>query len=81
MKVRVRLFGSVRDDLGTESIEIEVPSRITVDLFVTELKSKYKQLSGRKGPLLVAVNQNLGAPGTVINEGDEVAVFPMVSGG
>ncbi|MEM0158884.1 MAG: MoaD/ThiS family protein [Thermoplasmataceae archaeon] len=81
MKLRVKLFGSVRDDVGADFIEVDVPGQTSAQDLVSNLKRKYDALSIRKGPLLVAVNQKLAEPNTPIRDNDEIAIFPMVSGG
>jgi molybdopterin synthase sulfur carrier subunit len=80
MKISLRYFASIRDLVGTGGEEITIPPGSTVEGLLETLK-------GLHGPLmdveriLVAVNGAYIDPGTVLEGGDKVALFPPVSGG
>ncbi len=80
MKVKVRLFASLREEVGQEVVELEVPAKCSVDSLTETFYARYPK-AGRLGPVLVAVNQEVGGPETVVKEDDEVALLPPVSGG
>ncbi|MGD2200953.1 MAG: molybdopterin converting factor subunit 1 [Candidatus Bathyarchaeota archaeon] len=79
MRVRVRYFASIREILGKGEAEVEVLEGSTVGELVERFKERHGGLGGRR--LLVAVNGEYADPKTVLGEGDEVALFPHVSGG
>lgn len=81
IKVRVLFFGAARDAVGQEQIEVELESPITADGARAKLLSDYPSLQRFGNSLLFAVNQQYAQSDREISEGDELAVFPPVSGG
>ena len=80
MRVKVRYFGQFRDFTGKREEEIEVKEGITVVEIREHVRGLYPKIAA-KNEVLVAVNGNFGGLDDVINETDEVAFFPPVSGG
>jgi sulfur-carrier protein len=84
MKITVRYFALLREQMGVES---EVLCWDDAGLSVARLREHLAGrapaaaavLSGR--PLLVAVNRRYAAAETALSDGDEVALFPPVTGG
>lgn len=81
MKVQVRLFASLAERAGFREREVEVPEPATAASVLESL---------RKGPLLglppgtrvlYAVNREHVQASAPVAEGDEVGLFPPVSGG
>src|SRR5688500_15604040 len=81
IKVRVLFFGAARDAVGQEQFEIELESPINADGARAKLLSAYPSLQRFGNSLLFAVNQQYAQGDREISEGDELAVFPPVSGG
>ncbi len=81
MQLKIRLFATLKDKAGHKAIEIELPTPATVDILRERLMVEFPQLASSVPTALVAVNKNFGSPETPINDGDEVAIFPPVSGG
>ena len=80
MKITLRYFASIRDLVGAGGEEITIPSGSTVEELLESLKGLHDQLMDAER-ILVAVNGAYVNPGTVLEEGDKVALFPPVSGG
>ena len=77
MKVFVKYFASLRERMGRAEQELEIDSGFTVrDIWLTV--NKDSQITA---PVLCAVNQDYADWETQINDGDEVAFFPPVTGG
>jgi len=77
MKVKVKFFASLREQVGIEGATVEVGSGATA-------ADVWRQAVGEKpmpSNLLVAVNMDYSEPEHRIEEGDEVAFFPPVTGG
>lgn len=81
IKVRVLFFGAARDAVGHEQIEVELESPINAGAARAQLLSRYPPLQRFGKSLLFAVNQQYAESDRDISEGDELAVFPPVSGG
>lgn len=81
--VNVRFFARLREALGTDSEAVTLSAgSTTADLIDTLARrgEAWQQLQ-QGGPVLVAVNQQMGRTGTPLQDGDEVALFPPVTGG
>ena len=81
IKVRVLFFGAARDAVGQEQIEVELESPINAAGARAKLLSAYPSLQRFGKSLLFAVNQQYAQSDREISEGDELAIFPPVSGG
>jgi molybdopterin synthase catalytic subunit len=82
MKVTVLFFGAATEIAGANSIELEFPAEISASAAFEQILQKYPALPGKFGKsLLFAVNQNYASGDETIKNGDELAVFPPVSGG
>jgi molybdopterin synthase sulfur carrier subunit len=80
MKISLRYFASIRDLVGAGGEEITIPPGSTVEGLLESLKDLHDQLIDVER-ILVAVNGAYVDPGTVLEGGDKVALFPPVSGG
>ncbi len=84
-KVRVRYFASLREKLGKESEELELPAGVaTVAALRSHLRGRggaYENAFAERALLRAAVNQDMVQPAAAIRAGDEVAFFPPVTGG
>ena len=81
MRVRLLTFASIQDIVGSREIDVELPAGSTVRDLLAHLEEKYPRIAGYRSILLTAVNEEYANPETTISDGDEVAVFPPVSGG
>ncbi len=79
--VKVLFFATRRDQLGTRSIELDIPAGSTVSTLKSELVVRYPVLRELIGHTLIAVNRKYVFDPTVIPADAEVALFPPVSGG
>src|SRR5256714_5861964 len=81
MTVRVLFFGAARDAVGSEEINFDLATDSTVATARNQLIVAYPGLQDFGKSLLLAVNQEYAEPDSEVHEGDELAVFPPVSGG
>ena len=79
MEIRVLFFGATAAAVGTHEVTAGVGDAPSLIDLINQLVSKYPQLKSHK--LLFAVNQEYAAENTVLNAGDDVAIFTAVSGG
>jgi len=80
VRVRVRYFASFRDMTGKTEEWVEVQEGTTVEGIRDHVRGLHEKIA-RKEQVLVAVNGTFTPLDKVIEEGDEVAFFPPVSGG
>lgn len=80
MKVKILAFGISKDILGASSIEIELEQQATVEALKDKLLSDYQNFKELTS-LMIAVNSEYAAKDKVLNENDEIALIPPVSGG
>src|SRR6185369_219942 len=81
IKVRVLFFGAARDAVGREEIDFELSRGADSAAARTELLTAYPALRHFGKSLLFAVNKEYAEPDRKIYDGDELAIFPPVSGG
>jgi molybdopterin synthase catalytic subunit len=80
--VRVLFFGAAREIVGRDEVELNLRAPATVASAFEEVMAAYPELRRRFArSLLFAVNQEYAPPGGEVRAGDELAVFPPVSGG
>jgi molybdopterin converting factor subunit 1 len=80
MKYKINLFGITRDIVGGNVTEIELGQSADVQAVLGKLKTDFPKLKEIKS-LLVAVNSEYAESDLVLNETDEIALIPPVSGG
>ncbi|CAQ85020.1 MULTISPECIES: molybdopterin synthase sulfur carrier subunit [Photorhabdus] len=80
--IKVLFFAQIRELVGTDSLDLD-NSYITVDSLRNALISKGERwaLALEDGKLLSAVNQSFVHGEHPLQDGDEVAFFPPVTGG
>lgn len=81
MRVTVRLFARLRELAGSGELTCEVPREATVDSVWQSLVRDYPAMAAYQPSLSCAVNAEYARFKTTVNEGDEVAFLPPVSGG
>ena len=81
MRVTVRLFARLRDLAGSGELVRDVPDPATVQTVWTSLVSEVPGLADYEGSMSVAVNADYSRMTAPVQDGDEVAFLPPVSGG
>ena len=81
MRIKVYLFARLCDIVGTNEIEREVPIGTTVRMLWDNLIADFAGLEAYGESLSSAVNAEYARMDVVLNDGDEVAFLPPVSGG
>ena len=79
MKFKVRYFAIFRESTGKGSETVDSNALSAADLFA-EMTSRYPGLTGFEAAL-VAINDEMAAWDSPLNDGDEVLFFPPVAGG
>jgi len=79
-EVTVLFFGAARDVVGQAEVQLSLCATNAASAFA-ELLEKFPELRRFGRSLLFAVNQEYAQPDQEIKDGDELALFPPVSGG
>jgi len=83
--IRIRYFARLSESLGLKSEELDYSEQIIsaediINTLIARGETWAQEFSG-DNKILVAVNQEMSERDTAINDGDEVAFFPPVTGG
>ncbi|HEY0098885.1 MAG TPA: molybdopterin converting factor subunit 1 [Pyrinomonadaceae bacterium] len=81
IRVRLLYFGAAREEVGREEEQLEVTSPATSASVLAEVLNAHPALRRFGRSLLVAVNEEYAGASARVEAGDEVAIFPPVSGG
>ncbi|HYN84447.1 MAG TPA: MoaD/ThiS family protein, partial [Pyrinomonadaceae bacterium] len=82
VRVRLLLFGAAREAAGLDETDFDVRRPATAESAFEEIARAYPGLARFGRSLLVAVNQEYARDLEVgLKDGDELALFPPVSGG
>ena len=80
MRVSVRFFALYRERAGVSHKEVDLPEGTTPAELLASLQSEYPSLPSAF-PVLIAVNSEYVSEEAILQDGDEVAFIPPVSGG
>lgn len=81
MQVSVRFFAGYKDLLGEEQLLVEIDEGATVGDILELLKERYPSIREQGYMPLTACNLKHVSKKHRLEDGDEVAIFPPVSGG
>jgi molybdopterin synthase catalytic subunit len=81
MRVKVLFFGVLKDMVGKAEEWVELASGTTLETLFSRYSQRYETLKAKRPSILFARNQEFAKPDTVLNDNDEVAFLPPVSGG
>lgn len=79
--IRLRLFAGLREAAGWSQKEVSLAAGTTVADLLAHVEGTTPDLILRGRPVYAAVNQKYVEREHVLADGDEVALFPPVSGG
>ena len=81
MQVRLLFFATLKDIVGSRELRLDVPQGSTVGDVWNQLERTYPRMKDYRLIVLTAVNEEYVHKSAGISEGDELALFPPVSGG
>ena len=81
----VKYFSWIKEHIGKSEEQIDLPSNITnvnqLINYLNEIDQKYNIIFKKKELIKIAVNKTYSSFDTNINNNDEIAFFPPVTGG
>ena len=81
----IKYFSWIKEHVGKSEEQIELPDHINnvneLINYLNELDKKYSLILERKKLIKIAVNKTYSSSDTNINNSDEIAFFPPVTGG
>ena len=81
MKIKVKLFASLRQAVDRSMLKMELPAGATVADLQAHLQAEFPQLNLESSRVHLAVNLRYAKAERTLHDGDEVALFPPVGGG
>jgi len=83
--IDILYFARLREVIGRAHERLELPSGVdSIAKLVALLRARgdpWATALGGRQPVLTAVNQQIAHPETPVRDGDEIALFPPVTGG
>lgn len=80
-RVKLLFFATLRDRAGTKSLELDIPTDLTVQGLKDKISNEFPNLKGSMSSVLITINREYAFDDAVIPQNAELAMFPPVSGG
>lgn len=80
-RVKLLFFATLRDRAGTKTMELDIPSDLTIQGLKDKLSMEYPSLKESMSSVLITINREYAFDEAVIPPDAELAMFPPVSGG
>ena len=81
----IKYFSWIKEHIGKSEEQIELPDHINnvneLIIYLNEIDKKYSLIFEKKELIKIAVNKSYSSFNTNINNNDEIAFFPPVTGG
>jgi molybdopterin converting factor subunit 1 len=81
MRITVRFFAILKDRAGSDQALLELPAGATVGNATDALGEVFPAIQNDLPRIATAINRNYARRDEVLQDGDELALIPPVSGG
>ena len=79
--IKLLFFATIRDRAGTKSMEMDIPTDMTIQALKEKLGMDYPNLKESMKSVLITINREYAFDEAVVPVNAEIALFPPVSGG
>jgi molybdopterin converting factor subunit 1 len=79
--IKLLFFATIRDRAGVKSLELDVPSDLTVQGLKEKLSRDFPNLKESMHSVLITINREYAFDEAIVPENAEIGMFPPVSGG
>jgi MoaE-MoaD fusion protein len=80
-RIKLLFFATLRDRAGTKSMDIEIPSDLTIQGLKDKLALDFPNLAQSMSSVIVTINREYAFDEAIVPQNAEIALFPPVSGG
>ena len=80
-RVKLLFFATLRERAGTRSMELDIPTDLTIEGLKAKISTEYPNLKDSMSSVLITINREYAFDEAVIPPNAELAMFPPVSGG
>lgn len=80
-RIKILFFATLRERAGVKSLELDIPSDMTVAGLKEKLSADYPNLKASMHAVILTLNREYAFEETVIPPNAEIGLFPPVSGG
>jgi molybdopterin converting factor subunit 1 len=81
LRIRLKFFALFKEVAGCDRVDKDIKSGWTVKDLVQDVLEEFPGLKKYEDDIIVSVNRSYSPEDTVLEDGDEVAIFPPVGGG
>jgi molybdopterin converting factor subunit 1 len=81
VRVTVRLFARLRDIAGAAELSRDLASGATIGDVWRQLANEFPELANYERSISTAINADYAKMDQLVDDGDEIAFLPPVSGG
>jgi sulfur-carrier protein len=81
IRITVLYFANVKDITGVKKETMNLTPDTSIKKLLTNISSKYPAIKSILDVVKISVNYKIMEMNTILNDGDEVALLPPVSGG
>jgi molybdopterin converting factor subunit 1 len=81
MRVRVLLFGQLKDIVGRQEDSLELEQGAKLSAVTSHYAERFPQFQGLNSSIACSINQEYAQGSAMLKEGDEIGLLPPVSGG
>ena len=80
-RVKLLFFATLRERAGTRSMELDIPTDLTIQGLKDKISNEYPNLKESMKSVLITINREYAFDEAVVPLNAEIGMFPPVSGG